>query len=702
MTYRGLLAVLFSAVVTVAAGPGAASDGARPAFPAVALLFSGPPLPDGTRAAYAVNANGSGLKRLPVSGLLSPDGKRVVFVRCRTNCVNEHSGGSIHDLYVSAVDGARTRRVGTWKEGESSAGLSWAPDSRRLAYGAALAASWVRIVDVRTGRLLHQIEGAEDPLWSPDGRLLAVRGARGLYTVRPDGSDWHLIADVYAHDPSWSPDSRWLVFEDDDALVRVSADGMRRRLVLREADLASASSADISSHPSWSPRGDWIAFVGEPEHPEWGVYLVRPDGTGLRRVLDLGPWGFRRDALAWSPDGRSLAATVVAGLYSTSVVLSDVFVIDVASGRSRRVTQGWRYGSENVVAQWHPRALPTSRFPGAPATPALPSDTLVAAAALKTTRVVDRLAADGSRVAYTFLPPTYVGTGNRELYRSSTLNCAELWEPVASQVVRLREPCSGTPWGPQGVAVAGERVAWVESILGPIAGSNSNSAYAGTVAAPAPRPLLQTGNEPLGNLVGDGDLLVFDTWARNGGCIGSECHTGDKRGGRLFRFDGGSAARLITSSSGPVTPLSVDSGRVLVDRGGGLLELMSADGASLRSFQLNGAIVRGARLQGRDLVVLTTTAVEVTDAETGAFLRRWPVDNAQLADVQDGIAVLVSGREIHLIRLADGRDAVIAAAGPGPVQAQLEPSGLFYSYRADDAKYPGRVVFVPFDLLPLR
>jgi hypothetical protein len=29
------------------------------------------------------------------------------------------------------------------------------------------------------------------------------------------------------------------------------------------------------------------------------------------------------------------------------------------------------------------------------------------------------------------------------------------------------------------------------------------------------------------------------------------------------------------------------------------------------------------------------------------------------------------------------------------VLAQLEESGLFYSYSADDARYPGRVVFLP-------
>jgi hypothetical protein len=53
-------------------------------------------------------------------------------------------------------------------------------------------------------------------------------------------------------------------------------------------------------------------------------------------------------------------------------------------------------------------------------------------------------------------------------------------------------------------------------------------------------------------------------------------------------------------------------------------------------------------------------------------------------------------------RLADGRGAVIAAPGAGPVLAQLEASGLFYAYRADDPAFQGRVVFVPFERIPLR
>src|SRR5207244_7726194 len=63
----------------------------------------------------------------------------------------------------------------------------------------------------------------------------------------------------------------------------------------------------------------------------------------------------------------------------------------------------------------------------------------------------------------------------------------------------------------------------------------------------------------------------------------------------------------------------------------------------------------------------------------------------RLADYQDGIAVYVVGRAVHLLRLSDRRDVTIRAPGVGPVHAQLEPSGLFYSSRPAGRPAPGRV-----------
>ena len=106
----------------------------------------------------------------------------------------------------------------------------------------------------------------------------------------------------------------------------------------------------------------------------------------------------------------------------------------------------------------------------------------------------------------------------------------------------------------------------------------------------------------------------------------------------------------------------------------------------------------------RGRVQLRPTTIPVTDASTGQFERRWPLPDptAPLTDLQDGIAVLVAGTSIHLLRLADGKDTVIQTPGTGSVLAQLEPAGLYYSYTTNDTKYPGRIVYVPRSQLPTR
>jgi hypothetical protein len=109
-------------------------------------------------------------------------------------------------------------------------------------------------------------------------------------------------------------------------------------------------------------------------------------------------------------------------------------------------------------------------------------------------------------------------------------------------------------------------------------------------------------------------------------------------------------------------------------------------------------------LQGNDLVVQTPTALEITNATTGEFERRWPLPapDATLADLQDGTAVLVGGTNIYLERLSNGKVATIPAPGSAPVLAQIDSAGLYYSYTVNDPTYPGRVAFLPTDQLPLR
>jgi serine/threonine protein kinase len=96
-----------------------------------------------------------------------------------------------------------------------------------------------------------------------------------------------------------SPDGRSVVFTRTENKVShiyvasTDASGEPRRVL------------DMSGTvPRWSPDGTWISFSPNRGFSS-GVYLVHPDGTGLRRLTENGGWA------VWWPDGEQIGFQVV-------------------------------------------------------------------------------------------------------------------------------------------------------------------------------------------------------------------------------------------------------------------------------------------------------------------------------------------------------------------------------------------------------
>ena len=131
-------------------------------------------------------------------------------------------------------------------------------------------------------------EGNETP---PHPRLL------GVVSVRLDGGDWQLLARG-GTSPHYSPDGHRIAFLRSDRLWVARADGEQARPL-------TPGEWRVGDH-QWSPRGTRLALVRSSRNGTWhALYSVRPDGTGLQRLLKA-PTGIGLSSGAWSPNGKAI------------------------------------------------------------------------------------------------------------------------------------------------------------------------------------------------------------------------------------------------------------------------------------------------------------------------------------------------------------------------------------------------------------
>ncbi|CAL4920036.1 unnamed protein product [Urochloa decumbens] len=267
---------------------------------------------------------------------------------------------------------------------------------------------------------LFRIDGSY-PSFSPDGKRIAFVGLPGLFVVNSDGSgdrrqilsgnafptawDWKRKGVIYTSIgpdfasertevdvvavtlggdgedsssisikkltagggnnafPSPSPDGKWVVF-------RSGRSGHKNLYIMDAEDGEAGGVRRLTEGPwsdtmcNWSPDGEWIAFASDRHDPGAGsfaMYVIHPNGTGLRRVVHSADGG-RTNHPWFSPDSKKLVFTSDYAAVSAEPVSNphhyqpygEIFTVNIDGSGIRRLTHN---SFEDGTPAWTPYYL---------------------------------------------------------------------------------------------------------------------------------------------------------------------------------------------------------------------------------------------------------------------------------------------------------------------------------------------------------
>ncbi len=270
---------------------------------------------------YTMNADGSRQRRLTAAPgdhlfpVWSPDSRRILYVARR---------GEDEQIHVMNADGSAPTRL-TGPPGRNTVPV-WSPDGRMIAFvstrdgmphlylmhgdgtGTRRLTAPERIISnpfgqgekqsVSIGGLLLQ-PGSLHPAWSPDSGRIAFavyigRAEQQVSVVDIRSGAVRRFATGYA--PQWSPEGSRVAF----VVARVGSAQIYVAESGDPTDLKRLTPAGVNLLPAWSPDGNWIAFLGTGPGG-LGVYVMRPDGSGRRRLADAAGDLSMLPVIAWQP-----------------------------------------------------------------------------------------------------------------------------------------------------------------------------------------------------------------------------------------------------------------------------------------------------------------------------------------------------------------------------------------------------------------
>ena len=298
----------------------------------------------------------------------SPRGKRIAFLK-RTNLSGQYWRAS--ELWISDAWAKQSRRLhrGVFYNPH----LSWSLDSNFIAFEAYDESneSYIWAIDWQTLRLIKLVRG-DAPAWSPTANQIAFRrweeGMDVVYRINIDKTDLMAIARVpidgrivpfsFLDPPLWSPDGKRIAvgldhqhYQSGHSRIRIhnvdgtkfgeiptqsqrvtdiawSPDGSHLAYVLRgnpipdpaldkqlhivnvfTMDTANTvGSRQILKHtsPAWSPQGDRLAYMEREDCMglRWKVWIL---DRKTNRALPVARTTLSLTSITWLPDGKNLS-----------------------------------------------------------------------------------------------------------------------------------------------------------------------------------------------------------------------------------------------------------------------------------------------------------------------------------------------------------------------------------------------------------
>ncbi len=195
----------------------------------------------------------------------------------------------------------------------------------------------------------------------PDGRGLGftplIKGVSKPYLMDLDGRNKRDVSGKgggFAYGYSASPDGKFICYHENYQLYVSDADGANKKHIKTDHPFDFA--------PKWAPDGKWLLFVSG-EHYNCHPHIVRPDGTGLKKLADRGGYrgviefldvfdfhGGSSDTPVWSVDGALVYFTAKVG---KSVELFQTTL----DGRPTQLTK-----SADGSLHYHPQPSPDGKW----------------------------------------------------------------------------------------------------------------------------------------------------------------------------------------------------------------------------------------------------------------------------------------------------------------------------------------------------